>query len=66
MKYRNNKTGGIYELVGLVVDSNNDTPGPDEAEILYRSADDHRLEDAVHYRRTKAEFQEKFTVIPAS
>lgn len=62
MIYRNNKTGGLYELVGLVADSNNDSAQAEEAEILYRSVD---LADAVHYRRKKAEFQEKFTPVPA-
>lgn len=62
MKYRNNKTGAIYELVGLVVDSNNDTTGPEPAEILYREPDS---KEAVYYRRNQTEFREKFTAEPA-
>ena len=59
-QHRNNKTGKLYQIVGLVVDSNNDTTGPGEAEILYRPADP---KDAVFYRRKKAEFMEKFTQV---
>lgn len=62
MIYRNNKTGARYELIGIVADSNNDSKDAAEAEILYRSVD---ADDAVHYRRKKSEFQEKFTVEPA-
>ena len=58
MIYRNNKTGGLYELVGLVADSNNDSADAEEAEILYRPVG---TDDAVHYRRKKSEFQDKFT-----
>ncbi len=59
-QHRNNKTGALYQIIGLVVDSNNDTTGPDEAEILYRPVDP---TDAVFYRRKKSEFMKKFTQV---
>ena len=60
-QHRNNKTGALYQVIGLVVDSNNDTTGPDDAEVLYRPVD-HK--DCVFYRRKRSEFMEKFTQVP--
>lgn len=59
-QHRNNKTGQLYKIIGLVVDSNNTSRGTEEAEILYRPADP---KDAVFYRRKRAEFQDKFTQV---
>ena len=59
-KHRNNKTGNLYQIVGLVVDSNNASRGSEEAEILYRPVSPG---DAVFYRRKRSEFQEKFTQV---
>jgi hypothetical protein len=58
--HRNNKTGKIYQVLGLVVDSNNSSRGKEEAEILYRPL---HPDDAVFYRRKRSEFMEKFTQV---
>ncbi len=60
-QHRNNKTGSLYEVLGLVVDSNNASRGSAEAEILYRPA---KPADAVFYRRKVSEFKETFTQVP--
>lgn len=55
--HRNKHTGKIYEVVGLVVDSNKATRGAFEAEVLYRPVPHN---DAIFYRRKKSEFTKKF------
>lgn len=59
-RHRNNKTGALYQVVGLVVDSNNASRDTEEAEILYRPLEP---DDVVFYRRKRSEFMEKFTQV---